>query len=330
MSTPDEVLAIAKAHLRRVKKSGGDNILACCPFHRKMDGSFENNPSFSLSLTKGVYYCFSCHERGTLGKLLRDIGLGWETVQQKYGETIASLAKASAPKFDASVEVVAHREPIDESFLGMFDFCPTELAEAGFSEQTLRYFDVGYDAHHDRITYPLRDAQGQLMGISGRTCCGDVPRYKVYDREYTVWGLPARDTKKGALLWNAHNVLAASAFTVLDRVVLTEGFKACMWVHQAGEKNVVALLGSFMTRPQQVLLERPGAPIYLMLDNDDAGAKGTLEIAAALSKSGRVFIVDYPGKQPDSLTPEELLGALNSAQNYVQWTLNRLGKKFGN
>ena len=71
-----QVLEAAQRHLKRVSRSGSENIMAICPFHRKRDGSEETSPSFSMSLTKGVYYCHSCHERGTFKKFLTQMGVG--------------------------------------------------------------------------------------------------------------------------------------------------------------------------------------------------------------------------------------------------------------
>lgn len=317
----DEVLEIAKRYLKKVKRSGPTNIMAVCPFHQsRKHGGEEHSPSFTMSLTQGLYYCFACHARGTLRKFLVEVGLPRARVDD-YQELFTELDKYKPKPPDPLRPEEIVSEPLPEGFLGLFDYCPTDLLKEGFQEETLRSFDVGYDSLHDRITYPLRDENGQLIGISGRSLDGSGSRYKVYDTEYTEWGLPERKTKKGGILWNAHNVMPELYFSKADMLVVVEGFKACMWVHQAGIRNVVALLGSFMSRPQQWLIERTGAEVYVMLDNDEAGLNGRKVVASELAKSLSVRLVEYNAPQPSDLTPDELETALATAPDYYRWKL---------
>jgi DNA primase len=325
VSTHD-VLQIAKRFLSKVKPSGPENIMAACPFHRKSDGSEEKTPSFTMSLTRGLYYCFSCHERGSLKKFLFAMGVPHTHVEQ-YSSLLEELERYRPPRVDPTHLAPIVEEPLPESLLGIFDLCPTALLAEGFTEATLRAFDVGFDTKHARITYPLRDCSGMLVGVSGRSSDGTRPRYKVYDTEYEVWELRPRKTRKAGLLWNCHNVLPELYFAAdgVGAVVIVEGFKACMWLHQAGIRTTVALLGSFMSKDQHILLERMGARAekYVMLDNDDAGFEGRLSVGRELAKSSHVRIVEYDADQPSDLSPDELLEALAGATEYHLWKIRR-------
>ena len=50
-------------------KKQGDEFVCCCPFHE------ERNPSFSLNMEKGVYYCFGCGASGGLNQLATKLGI---------------------------------------------------------------------------------------------------------------------------------------------------------------------------------------------------------------------------------------------------------------
>ena len=50
-------------------KRQGDEFVCCCPFHE------ERNPSFSLNMGKGVYFCFGCRASGSLIQLAVKLGL---------------------------------------------------------------------------------------------------------------------------------------------------------------------------------------------------------------------------------------------------------------
>ena len=89
----------------------------------------------------------------------------------------------------------------------MFDKCPIALVEEEyFPEDLLQKLDVGFDSEHMRVTYPLREIDGTLIGISGRTVNYASPRYKVYDHEYKKWDLPVHKQFKSQLLGNGTRV----------------------------------------------------------------------------------------------------------------------------
>lgn len=326
MSTP--ILDLAHELLRRVKPTGNEDIMALCPFHTKSDGTEEKHPSFSMNIYSGLWYCHSCHCRGNLYTFLRDLGVSRGDIQLRYGDVI-DAAQAYAPKKPDPlnpIEPVAS-EPLDEAFLGLFDYCPQGLLDEGYDQETLRKFDIGFDEKHMRITFPLRDLRGRLVGISGRSVINATPRYKVYDYEYKDFGLPMRKTEKRALLYNAHTILPQFAFETdpsARYVVVTEGFKSTLRVFQAGVHNVTGILGSYMSNEQQWVLERLGCPILLMLDKNDAGRKGQLDAGKRLLKTcPRVYVVDYAADQPSELLPQAIPDALLGAQPFATWFINQ-------
>ena len=323
----EEVRDIARRFLHNVKSSGPDGIAATCPFHTIGE---RVTTTLSMSLTRGVWFCFSCHERGNLQSFLRKVGVSHREIDTSYQFLIEELDKSRPPPPDPLRTRVLSDNPLPESLLGIFNMCPIALVEQGFTEKTLQEFDVGFDLQNMRITFPLRDLHGKLMGVSGRTIYDDVvPRYKIYDKEYPTWGVPARsreDARRGAVLWNAHNVYPEIFFNQSPKVCLVEGFKACMWVAQAGFKNTVALVGSFLTWEHQWILERMGAEVYVFLDNNSAGWKGRDYIGKTLGKTLTVRIVEYEDdeiQQPDGMEEQAVLRALRDAKEYHRWSMEK-------
>lgn len=331
MDVAAEVYDLARRYLRKVRRSGPSDIMAICPFHRKADGSEERKPSFAMSLTKGVYFCHACHSRGNLYTFLRDLGIGRTVIETEYRFLIDEARNNLPPAPNPTKPPVYEIEPINEAVLGLLDYCPTELLDAGFSMQTLHHFEVGYDRWHLRMTFPLRDLKGQLVGISGRATEGMEPRYKIYTTEYETWELPAvAEPDRRALLYHADKVFPSVYFTSPKGqvVVVVEGFKACMWVWQAGIRNVVALMGTYLSWEHKWILEHLGAPVYLFLDNNSPGRSGTIQAADELSGSLPVYVVNYPERlvdyeeaQPDDCTQEEVAEGLNNAPAYLSWLM---------
>jgi DNA primase len=321
----DEVRYLADKYLKKVRPTGPDNITATCPFHRKADGSEEKHPSFSMSLTKGVYYCFACGSSGNLYTFLRDMGLPKLTIQQYYGTLIDELKKRAPRRIDPIHPDVIELAPMEEAILGFFDYCPVQMVdEFGFPEELLRKMDVGFDPKHNRITFPLRDYKGNLLGVSGRDVIGQGPRFKVYTDEYEAYGYPARSKpRKGIILWNADRVYPAAYFAKNAFVVMVEGFKACLRVLQAGFNNTIAALGKNVSEHQQWILESMGATVYIFFDNDVAGQQGLEKTAKQLSKSLKVMIVEYEAQQPSDLDVDQVRECIAKARNYYSWAINK-------
>jgi DNA primase len=92
-----------------------------------------------------------------------------------------------------------------------------------------------------------------------------------------------------------------------------EGFFDCMKVHQAGWRNVVALMGVSMSVEQERLLMERFTRIVLLLDGDAAGRAGSAAIASRLA--GKCSIQDTQlsnPRQPDQLEPGEIQELLES------------------
>lgn len=308
------VVEIARQFLQKIRPAGPDNFIALCPFHD------DTSPSFCMSIHSGLYICYACAEKGTFRSFLTKLGATPQDLKFKYGKTLEDLRRNQPPppnplKPEVVMEPNRH---IPEDLLGVFNRCPLGLLEEGFDEAILKEFGVGVDVTHDRVTYPLRDLQGHLVGISGRSLHDDVePRYKVYLEEYRKWDLPPYQTDKRLLLWNAYRIYPeVMRASDRPRVVIVEGFKACMWLKQAGIKYVVALMTREMSRAQKWILERMGGSYVLMLDNDAPGITGTINVAAELLKSAPVRVVEYDGRQPTDVPLHELPGLVESAASY--------------
>jgi DNA primase len=92
---------------------------------------------------------------------------------------------------------------------------------------------------------------------------------------------------------------------------VVKGFFECFRIWQAGFKNVVALMGSALTKEQENFLTSYAEKVALMLDDDYAGREATREILPLLTRRVFVRVIDLPspspGDQPDRLKEEEML-----------------------
>lgn len=329
MSLDTGVLDVVRHLLNGVRRSGPDNVMAICPFHTK-DGLPESTPSFAISLVTGMWMCHACHEKGTLRTFLRNVGVPGRTIDTFYKPLLEQVDQQVSIQHKKRSRILndISENVLEERTLGLFEYCPIGLLEEGFSEETLKHFDVGFDTKHNRITFPIRDLTGRLIGISGRaTVFEDQPRYKVYaDKEYKDWGLAPVQTDKSRVLWNIERVYPGTYFDQRPAILVVEGFKACMWCYQAGFKNVVALMGSYSSDYQLNVLQRMGGAIYLFFDNDDAGKKATFYTGCKLRLALPVRVVPYleAVRQPTDLSPEIVQEAVSKAVDHNIWEASRV------
>lgn len=322
MDVTNEVRAIADQYLEGVKQSGPEQIMAFCPFHDN-----KNSPSFTMNLSRGLYHCFSCHESGNLQMFLKNIGVTWNIIQRQYKDVIEGTrsngrsSKSVNPL--ARVKEEEENQPLPEWLLGLFDkIVPDRWAiEEGLDPLLLKKMDIGVDETHQRITFPLRDLDGTLVGVSGRDYTDTSSmKYKVYETEYEDFDLPRHHTFKSHLLWNGH-VVYPQLFHERMPIIGVEGFKACMKVVQAGAFNTVGLLGSLVSRQQRWQMERMASEVWLWLDNNDAGLRGTVK--SGMSFGLPVRVIPYPEgkKQPSDLTVGEIQLALQQSKDFTRWLL---------
>ena len=136
--------------------SAGDELMALCPFHE------EKQPSFSLNVEKGVFYCFGCGESGNIYHLIEHVtGLSYEEIRKAIGEDeIPKYTPKDLPKRElktlslAEIDAltlyaqVSHRlligeacvDPTHESVMTYTDYL--EKAR-GISKEAQEYFMLG-------------------------------------------------------------------------------------------------------------------------------------------------------------------------------------------
>ena len=307
--------------------SDGKNIYGACPFHQE-----ESEGAFYISTENGAFICHSCQARGSVYTFLKEIGAPKrlrKTVMDQIGPELVRNSK-KREKIGKKDPLKDHM-PIKESLLGIFDFCPKSLLEAGFSKKTLKEHEVGFDKEASRITFPIRSHEGVLMGVSGRTVVGENPRYKLYKAEdlkrfsdeYRNY-----DINKKNFLWRSHLVYPEVYRKKGERcqVIVVEGFKAAMWMVQNGYPLTVGLMGTYLSFMQQRLLQRLDAEILIFLDNKETAEEGVYKAGLELRKSNRVRVCVYPewydeGDQPDDVTKDDLTTIVNEAVSFTQWRI---------
>ena len=296
-----------------------DNIAAYCPFHK---GGMESSPSLYVYVGEstnrkhvGTAFCHTCGDGWSLSSLLKKLGVG-----RKVIDVVKQSIEYAQPKRQSglTVKTLFEYPRLPEQILGTFEYLPKALIAEGFSVDTLKQFEVGFDRRRKRIIFPIRNHHGELVGLSGRTTRNETPRYKVYRSElYEV--IPNYQFNKSSVLWNLDKMYQRRMhIDSTPPVVVCEGFKAAMWVSQCGHADTVALLGTHMSMEQSFLLSRVSNDVILFLDNDEPGREAMLKIADRFGGSMRIAKYEKPGVSPDDLNEDEVRMAIANARTITR------------
>ncbi|WP_120717918.1 DNA primase [Tsuneonella amylolytica] len=157
-----------------------------------------------------------------------------------------------------------------------------------------------YDRFRDRLTMPIHDPRGRVIGFAARILDADkkdAPKY-----------LNSPDTPlfdKGRTLFNLHRAGPASRKT--NRMIVVEGQMDCVAMAAAGFEDAVAPMGTALTEHQLGLLWRLVDAPVLAFDGDNAGQR------AAMRAIGRALPLLAPGKTlsivrlPPGMDPDDLV-----------------------
>ncbi len=214
---------------------------------------------------------------------------------------------------------------------------PEELSEAGLASP--RSNGSGFnDKFRERIIFPIRDQNGQAVGLGGRILGAAKAEGDGRTRGPKYLNSPATPLfDKSRTLYLIDK--AKSAIRKTGQAVIVEGYTDALMAHQAGYDNVIASLGTALTPGQVALITRYGKRIALAYDVDPAGEKaGAFGVRAleelirqlAGSETGveldEVRVVRLPeGKDPDEVlrdSPDLWREEIRTAQPIVDYLID--------
>ena len=182
---------------------------------------------------------------------------------------------------------------------------PQFLLDSGFSRQDI--LDSGavtesekngrlIDAQGGRLIFPVINAFGDVVAFGGRVLeKTDFAKYK-NTRETMVFN-------KSKNLYNINQVKKQKKAGLLKNIIIVEGYMDTISLFQAGFENVVASMGTALTKEQARLIKRYSETVYISYDGDFAGQKGAIRGLEILrDEQINVRVVPLPeGLDPDDV-----------------------------
>ncbi|HYO11527.1 MAG TPA: toprim domain-containing protein, partial [Tepidisphaeraceae bacterium] len=178
-----------------------------------------------------------------------------------------------------------------------------------------------YDQFRSRITFPLSDSRGRVIGFGAR----QMSEY----RGPKYLNTPENDLfHKGRIVYGGH--LARSAAAKAGAVIVAEGYTDVIALHQAGFAGAVCIMGTSMTEEQVRVLRRLSPVAHLALDADNAGQEAMLRAAVVAAREDLKFrVLSLPaGDDPADLVvkrgPEAFQALLDKSMPFPRFRILRV------
>ncbi len=183
------------------------------------------------------------------------------------------------------------------------------------------------DALGGRLIFPVINALGDVVAFGGRVLGKtDFAKYK-NTRETVVFN-------KSKNLYNINQIKKLKKASGLKDLIMVEGYMDAISLFQAGFCNVVASMGTSLTKDQARLAKRYADDVFISYDGDFAGQKGAIRGLEILrDEQVNVRVVPLPeGLDPDDVIkrqgPEGYRACLDAAMPLVDFKLDVLSRRY--
>lgn len=324
-----DIVNIVSQYVKLEKR--GNNYIGLCPFHDDKNPSMSVSPQkkvfkcFSCGTAGDVVTFVSKIKNITISEALKEVG---DTVGIKVAMTQKDILKQKNIKYynvlrEASIFYnfflnntvdgqkgieYLNKRKISEKEIKRFNiglsgdndilyktftekqFLPLDMIEVGL----IRGGDYYHDVFKNRIMFPIKDLEGNVVGFSGRRFLPlNENESKYINTSETIL------FKKGEILYNYSDCI--NDIKINNNVYLFEGFMDVIASVRANINNSVASMGTALTLNQINAIKKVTKNITLCFDSDGPGVQATIKAIYLLVNAGlNVNVAIIPdGKDAD-------------------------------
>lgn len=326
----NDIVDVISGYVRLQKKGG--NYFGLCPFHN------EKSPSFSVSRSKQMYYCFGCGAGGNVFTFLMEYENFTFVEAVKF---LADRAGVNLPEIEYSKEakekadlrallLEINKEAAKYFYVQLKNpqgkTAYTYLKKRELSDETIQAFGLGYSNKYSNDLFLYLKKKGYREDLIRQAgLINTDEKNGVYDKFWNRVMFPIMDVNNRVIGFGGRvmgdgkpKYLNSPETPVFDKsrnlyglnwartsrkpyFLLCEGYMDVISLHQAGFTNAVASLGTALTAGHASLLKRYVQEVYLTYDSDEAGTKAALRAVPILKEAGiaaKVIRME-PYKDPD-------------------------------
>ena len=326
----NDIVDVISSYVKLQKK--GSSYFGLCPFHN------EKSPSFSVSRSKQMYYCFGCGAGGNVFTFIMEYEnytfleaarflaerAGIEIPEVEYSQEAKERASLKATLLEINKIAAKYFYAQLKSEQGKLAY--SYLTNRGLSEDVITAFGLGYSNKYSDDLYKYLKMKGysdEIISKAGLITVNE--KNGAYDKFWNRVMFPIMDANNRVIGFGGRvmgkgepKYLNSPETEVFDKsrnlyglnrartsrknyFLLCEGYMDVIALHQAGFTNAVASLGTAFTTGHASLIKRYVNEVYLTFDSDEAGTKAALRALPILRAAGITakIIRMEPYKDPD-------------------------------
>lgn len=318
---------------RNLTRSGNEFTFSCFSGNHSHG---DATPSAGMNATTTLWRCRSpnCGLKGNAVDYLAELrgftkSEALRLLQEKYGGPEISSEPGELEMYVQRIRE-SHNRPEEEriapseQWVDYFahnlestasDEALNYLIGRGISPSSLAEWQLGYDPRSDRVTIPIRDQDGKLVGFKARAISSEqFPKYLIlgHQLEQEFWSYDFNTYKK------SDYVFGADHHRHIKSVVICEGELNAIALHQMGIHGVAVAGSEFSEKQRQIIVSLyDSATIYF--DDDLAGRAGVEKVAEALSPDMPVKVVQHQlGDAAEALEADSSFGPYDAREWIVE------------
>lgn len=326
----NDIVSVIGSYIRLQKK--GSNHMGLCPFHN------EKTPSFSVSASKQMYYCFGCGVGGNVFTFIMEYEnysfieafrflaerAGMKLPEQELSEEARKQADLKGRLLEVNKQAAKYFYYQLISPRGQT--AHQYLLKRGLAEETIKQFGLGYSNPYSDDLYKYLKGLGyedEFLKLSGLVTIDEQRggtdkfwnrvMFPIMDVNHRVIGfggrvmgdaLPKYLNSPETMLFDKSRNLYGLNFARSSRksyFLICEGYMDVIALHQVGFTNAVAALGTAFTTFHANLIKRYTNEVLLTFDSDGAGTQAALRAIPMLKEAGlSIKVINMkPYKDPD-------------------------------
>ena len=331
----NDIVDVISSYVKLQKKGG--SYFGLCPFHN------EKSPSFSVSGTKQMFYCFGCGEGGNVFSFLMKydsltFGEALKTLADRAGIALPDYKETEQDKKQADVrnqiyEINREAAKYYHYLLGtdIGNNARAYFSKRELKQETITGFGLGVsDMRYDAL-YRYIKQKGYSDDILRQTGLFVYDEKGVHDRFRNRVMYPIINVNNKVIGFGGRvmgdgqpKYLNSPETPVFDKgrnlyglntaknsrknnLIICEGYMDVIAMHQAGFNQAVASLGTALTPGQAILMKRISKDVLVCYDSDGPGVKAALRAIGIFREAGmRCKVINMqPYKDADEFIKKE-------------------------
>jgi len=210
-------------------------------------------------------------------------------IAARQGEVVAAGIRAAA----GPPRLITHDEDLlpEEQLASFAGKVPRYLLNRGITVETCKAWEIGYDEDAQRVVFPVRRRDGQLVGMTGRILPNEVARCEALGLMEPTKYHNYSGLNKTRYLYGSHLWVPGLPLVVIEGPV--DALASWQALHERA--NVSATLGQGFTQEHRRLIRNFCPPsVYIFGDSDSAGRRMSEKIECVLHRDVPLFLMRCP------------------------------------